>query len=121
MKSEILRLAEVEDYEAINDAAEQAGEAFDAGKEDIIPAIDAILFTMEDEVLRELRCTISDMDNHMSENKIAEVRAPSGRIFTRDTMAGAGGLSVPLHLRFDKRTLEYLRRDGLAPCRAHGS
>ncbi|HEY7427760.1 MAG TPA: TIR domain-containing protein [Gemmataceae bacterium] len=106
VKTEILRRAGVEDYELLNEAAEQAGNAFEAAREDIIPALDAILSAKEDEILRGLRTTIVEMKNHFSAEQFAELVRPKGHFVTRDMMAATGGQRVPPHLQFQLWVME---------------
>lgn len=106
VKAEVLRRAEVSDTDPLNDAAKTAGDAFQAAREEIIPALDAILSAKEDDVLRGLRDNIAQLKDHISREDFASVLRPSGQFFTRDTMAATGGLRVPHHLQFQLWVME---------------
>lgn len=101
VKAEIFRRAAAEDYQPLDDAAEQAGSAFESAREDIIPALDAILTSKEDNVLRELRTKIVELPSHYSAQQLAEVARPGGQFFTRDSLAASGGQRVPPHRQIE--------------------
>src|SRR5262245_10696487 len=60
VKQAIEQLAEISDLQPINDAVTVAREAFDSGRDDILPAIDAILSSTKDETLKGLRDKIAN-------------------------------------------------------------
>src|SRR5207245_1250095 len=53
VENEIMRRAGVSDLTPVNEAAERAGEAFEAAREDIIPALDAVVSIREDATERK--------------------------------------------------------------------
>ncbi len=100
VEAEIIRRAEVTDLGPLNDAAEQAEDAFNAAHAGVIPALDAILSARDDETLRELRKTIVEMTSHVPRENFAEYSRPRGQVMTRDTLAVGGGQRVPPHMQF---------------------
>jgi predicted nucleotide-binding protein len=106
VKAEIQRRAGVADPDPLNDTAEAVGDAFEAARADIIPALDAILSVKEDDILRRLRDQIAEMKDHFSREDFASISRPSGQFFTRDMIAATGGLRVPHHLQFQFWVME---------------
>jgi predicted nucleotide-binding protein len=106
VKAEILRRAGVTDLGPLDDAAEQAEDAFDTAHADVIPALDAILSAGGDETLRELRKTIAEMKSHIPRENFTEYSRPRGQVMTRDTLAVGGGQRVPPHMQFQFWVME---------------
>jgi hypothetical protein len=114
VKEEIERRASMQDVQPINDAVEAARTAFESGRDDILPALDAILSTRNDETLKNLRDEIANLTDHVSMQDFANSWIPRGQHIVRDPRAqGGGGFQIPHHLR---NMLGYcaLRRSGPA-------
>lgn len=107
VKEEIDRRAGVQDTEGIDVAVSTARSAFESGKEEILPALDAILATKNDETLKGLRDSIVNLKDHYSMEAFAHNFMPKGRVIVRDTRAmGGSGFQIPHHLRYQAWLLE---------------
>lgn len=106
VRSEILRRAGVNDLTPINDAVDVAAEAFEAAKQEILPAVDAMLSGNDDPTLRGIREKIDRLTDHISAEDFATVWIPRGQHFTRDSLAAGGGVQVPHHFRFQGWLME---------------
>jgi predicted nucleotide-binding protein len=108
VKDEILRRAGAPDLEIFNSAVEQAREAFEEARQEIVPALEAVLSERDDEVLRRFRSAVVEMKDHLSLEDFVEVQRPTGSFFTRDTLAATGGRRVPPHIHFECWVMERL-------------
>ncbi len=108
VEKEILRRAGVSDVDLINQAADNARDAFEEAREELLPIIDAIISTNDDSVLREIRKQISELQSFVGRQQFADVLTPRRTVITNDYRALNGGHSVALHLCFNCWLLERL-------------
>ena len=102
---EILRRAQVPDLTPIADAAQAANEAFESTKIEALPTLDAVLTVHADQVLRDLRGKIAELESYVLAKQFAEQRAPRHQR-TRDPRAQQGGLQAPHHISFEAHLLQ---------------
>jgi predicted nucleotide-binding protein len=102
--SEILRRAGVSNTDLISETAKAANEAFEQGKNAVLPSLDALGVGHDDHVLRELRAKIGQLPAHVPEEQFAQSYVPSQQNVTWDDIrAGSDRLCVPPHLAFKAR------------------
>jgi predicted nucleotide-binding protein len=107
VKEEIERRAGVQDVQPLNDAVCIASSAFDSGRDEILPALDAILSARTDERLKGLRDKIMDLKSHVSMEEVGLSWIPRGQHIVRDPRAqGSGGFQIPHHLRYQAWVME---------------
>jgi predicted nucleotide-binding protein len=106
VKQEILRRANVIDLDAIAEVAKLAKDAFATARQDVLPALDAILATQEDATLRDLRKQTAELNDHFSTEEFIQLWRPKGEFFSRDMLAITGGQRVPPHFQFQAWVLE---------------
>jgi predicted nucleotide-binding protein len=108
VKEEIERRAGVQDVGAIiSEGVKGAQSAFDSARDEILPALDAILATRNDETLKTIRASIVELRDHIPMDELARSYIPQGQHFVRDPRATGGpGFQVPHHLRYEAWLLE---------------
>src|SRR5262249_39599853 len=107
VKDEIEQRAGVSDVQPINEAVNAARSAFDSGRDDILPALDAILSQRDDGTLKNLRDEIAKLKDHFSMEDFANRWIPRGTHIVRDPRAqGGGNFQIPHHMRYQAWLLE---------------
>ena len=107
IEKEIERIAGMHDVSPLDEAVAKVAEIFESSRDDLLPALDAILVSRNDQPLRELRVTIAKMKSHGSAEAFAHSWIPTGQHFVRDPRAqGDGGFRVPHHLRYQAWLME---------------
>ena len=106
VKEEIERRAGATEVQAINDAVSIASSSFESGREEILPALDAILASRKDETLKVLRDAIADLRDHVSMEEFVRSWIPRGQHIVRDPRAQSGGFQSPHHMRYQAWLLE---------------
>lgn len=107
VQEEIEHRAGVIDVQPLNDAASTASSAFDDGRDEILPALDAILASRKDETLKGLRDQIAGMRSHGSMEEFSLSWIPRGQHLVRDPRAqGDGDFHIPHHLRYQAWLME---------------
>jgi predicted nucleotide-binding protein len=104
--AEIQDRAQVSDLSPIQCAAQAAGEAFKKQKEEIVPALDALLALHDDPPLKDLRERIGGLETHTSRQDFIRAIAPR-QIMSRDSLAVTQGIRTPHHINFMALLLEY--------------
>ena len=84
VRGEIERRAGEQDMQPINDAVSVARSAFDSGREEILPALDAILVSRNDHTLKDLRNSIAELRDHFSMEEFAQSWLPRGQQIVRE-------------------------------------
>lgn len=106
VQGEILRRAGISDLTLLNKATKDAGDIFEAAREEILPTLDAILSMRDDAALRTLRDKIAVLKDHFSREDFAELCMPKGQFMTRDSLALSGGIRAPYHIQFQAWVME---------------
>ncbi len=99
--------ANIVNIDPINDASANAGSTFDAARDDIVPALDALLSTNKDDALLTLRNSIANLESHTSMDTFARNYIPGGNQVVRDSRAlSGGGYQVGHHIRYQAWLME---------------
>jgi predicted nucleotide-binding protein len=104
--AEIQNLAQISDLSPIQHAAQAAEEVFKNQKEEIVPALDALLALHDDPSLKELREEIENLETHTSRDDYIEAMRP-GQVMSRDSLAYTQGFRRPYHFSFMALLLEH--------------
>lgn len=108
VEEEILKRAGVSNTSSIAKAAQSAKEAFERGKWEILPILDALLVTQSDQTIEGLRKELSDLEDSISAQKWLKARQPVN-FYTRDSEAMAQymqGHKAPPHLALQAWLME---------------
>ena len=85
------------DVASATDAARATQEAFEAGKKDLLPLLDALLAHEDDATVRDVREKAGALRPGISMERLAEAQLPT-QLMTRDMRAMQGGRRVPPHM-----------------------
>lgn len=99
VKSEVMRRAGVSDFASLDDAAEKAEEIFNEEKSNLLPILDALLSTHDDNAIRDARDKIGKLQSHFGHKTCIDAIRPKGQTLIRDMRAAEGGHRPPLHLQ----------------------
>ncbi len=105
LEREILRRAGDPRCDDINEAAAAAERAFEEGKEELLPTIDAVLSKHQDGTLSGLREEISKLKSHLLGEDFLKMQRPN-QAMTRNSAVIQEGLQAPFHLRFQAWLVE---------------
>lgn len=109
----ILQRAKASDsaLEHLAQLADAAEEVFEDCRTEVLPTLDALLNTREDNVIRDARQTIAEMLSHFAALEIAHEMGPKGGQFVvRDPRAQQGQFQAPHHVNFECRIISYFTR-----------
>jgi predicted nucleotide-binding protein len=107
VRAEILRRAGVAKLTPIENVAKQARNAFEEGRDELLPAIDAVLAVHKDAALREARKKVADMDSHFSRSDVVRAMMPS-QVMSRDSLAASAGIQVAPHIELQAWLIEQM-------------
>jgi hypothetical protein len=100
VQSAIMARARVSSLDAISNAALYAAKTFQAAKEELLPALDALLSEHEDKAIREQRKKLAELPPRFDMQDLARNYVPKGQFVSRDMLAMTQGLSPALHIIF---------------------
>ena len=103
--SEIMNRAQVSDLSQLENAAIFAEQTFNKNKENIIPLLDALLTTYNDNSLKKLREDIENLKAYTTRNDLAKIMMPKGEFMTFDisSLINREPIQTPPHLSFIAR------------------
>jgi len=101
----ILKTAHGSDPDVLKKASEEARGVFDECKGELLPVLDALLASGEEEVLRDLREQAATLKSFRSRLEFVQLQRPA-QVASRDSRALQGGIQVPHHISFQAWVLQ---------------
>jgi predicted nucleotide-binding protein len=98
---EINKRAGVSDMSVIEAAAESVGLVFHECRDELLPTIDALLATKDDEAIKKVRAEIASLEAYHTEMDLFRVMASGKQFRTRDARAISEGVRAPPHVKVE--------------------